>query len=111
MKEDIKILEKLLKEYKNSGRINYFVDLDDLQAIEHLIVRNKELEQNYINPSKTRISYYDKGKGTKVVVEGFVPKSKVRELKENIHYLLDNNGIARGYQIEIDRLFEELLED
>ena len=45
MEEDIKILEELLKEYKGSGRINYFVDLDDLQAIKNLIAKNKELER------------------------------------------------------------------
>lgn len=132
LEEDIKILEG----YLNGDKI-YDTELDN--ALRHLIERNKELERfndmvnrkvhrllddnmkllkedgntdklnyKYIETPKIECEEY---KSESFIEENYIPKSKVRELKENIHYLLDNNGIARGYQIEIDRLFEELLED
>lgn len=60
------------------------------QAISTLIAENKELKeknkkikQEYINPNKARISYFDYKKRTNVVIEGFIPKSKVEEIIHN----------------------------
>ena len=113
MEEDIKKLEKLIqdcKECKFATCEQCEISYTEVKAIQNLIARNKELEKNYINPSKARISYYDTKKGTQVVIEGFVPKSKIKELKEKVHNKLDENGITRGYQIIIDEYFEELLD-
>ena len=88
-----------------------------MQAIEHLIVRNKELEQNYINPSKARFSYYDTDKGKKVVIEGFIPKSKVRERIKELEKCvkhLGNDGIELTYKENAEAQIEalqSLLED
>ena len=55
-----------------------------------------EMKKNYINPSKTRISYYDTKKGTEVVIKGFIPESKI---KEKIEELEDKaKRIAGTYQ-------------
>ena len=40
----------------------------------------------------------------------YIPKSKVKELGEQVHSKLDNNAIIRGYQIIIDEMFSKLLE-
>ena len=45
------------------------------------------------------------------VESNFVEKYKVIKLKGKIHQLLDENGIAKAYQLTIDRYFNELLED
>lgn len=118
MEEDIKILNKLekvfaeLKKDDEEGHSSaYEIQWEDIRAIEHLIAKNKELEQNYINPSKARFTYFDNGKGTKVVIEGFIPKSKVKEkIEEKIEYLkqiIDNgaNGVrfANSKEEEIER--------
>lgn len=82
MEEDIKILEELLQGAKDNGMYNnnkYFY------SIENLIKGYRELKKNYINPSKARISYYDTKKGTEVVIEGFIPKSKVKELHKEYY--------------------------
>ena len=54
-------------------------------AWEDMKEENEELRKNYINPSKARISYYDTKKGTEVVIEGFIPKSKVKELHKEYY--------------------------
>ena len=51
------------------------------KLIEYYEEKIKELE-NYINPSKARISYFDTKKGANVVIEGFIPKQKIEEKLE-----------------------------
>ena len=97
MEKGIKILEefinndfqkdKLERNEKGGFKIGTIYKTTELNpALENLIKRYKELEKenaeiknNYINPSKARISYYDTKKGTEVVIEGFIPKSKIKE--------------------------------
>lgn len=76
MEEDIKQCEDLIRILDKTSETGKSKHTD---CIRNLIARNKELEQNYINPSKARFTYFDNGKGTKVVIEGFISKSKVRE--------------------------------
>ena len=140
MEEDIKILNKLekvfaeLKKDDEEGHSSaYEIQWEDIRAIEHLMARNKELEdkcielsttidalktdnkeleENYINPSKARFTYFDNGKGTKVVIEGFIPKSKVREIKEKIIFTLKKGENVPVWKITIiDKFLQELLED
>lgn len=122
MEEDIEELEKLIKlrKEKCKGKIEFDTCIVGTKAIEHLIARNKELkdkcielsttidalktdnkelEENYINPSKARFTYFDNGKGTKVVIEGFIPKSKVEELRG-----IDNIDLL---QFKIKQLLQE----
>lgn len=77
LKEIIELSEEEIN--NNDKNVSAILDLIDLKELRNLIARNKDLEKNYINPNKARISYFDKGKGTKVVIEGFIPKSKVKE--------------------------------
>lgn len=75
------------------------------QAIENLIKENKELKENYINPSKARISYYDNKNRTQVVIEGFIPKSKV---KEHVEKLAEMKVFSTAITKQIlDELFKE----
>lgn len=41
----------------------------------------------------------------------YISKDKIREIKQSIHNTLDENGITRGYQLKIDKYFDELLEE
>ena len=108
--EDIKMIEDVLKDKDTK----FWIGTQGIQAIEKLIARYKELEKNYINPNKARISYFDKGKGTKVVIEGFIPKSKVQEkiedYTEKSKHPLVNAQSRREYTFGIKAL-KELLEE
>lgn len=122
---DIDILEeKIEKDYKdmmaviNSTSLPLFVEdtIEDMYIlIKTLIAENKELKeknkkikQEYINPNKARISYFDHKKRTNVVIEGFIPKSKVKELieetkNEKLNYSEDEwylEDEIKGYSIE-----------
>ena len=78
----------------NSTSLPLFVEdtIEDMHIlIKTLIAENKELKeenekikQEYINPNKARISYFDYKKRINVVIEGFIPKSKVEELIEEV---------------------------
>lgn len=41
----------------------------------------------------------------------FIPKEKIINLKQEIHNVLDRNGITRAYQIAIDEQFEKILKE
>ena len=95
--------DKFCEIEENLGTVYSYKDLEDLkkaesdtertllrEAISNLIAENKELKeknkkikQEYINPNKARISYFDYKKRTNVVIEGFIPKSKVEEIIHN----------------------------
>ena len=116
MEEDIKILENL-KERKLYFTSSMFqtgwVELGERekQAIENLIARNKDLEKNYINPNKARISYFDKGKGTEVVIEGFIPVSKVQEKIGQIKMSADYDWLFKYDYQDVIKILQELIED
>lgn len=100
---NIEILEYFIKKQKsNKGT---FVPTDfEITALENLIQENKELSWKYEN---AKDMYIIKDNS---INENYIPKSKVKEIKEKIHNLLDNNGITRAYQLEIDKYFEDLEE-
>ena len=76
--------------------------------IELLKPRGKDqLNYKYIECPKVEAEWY---KSESYIKEKYIPKIKVEELKEKIHNLLDNNGITRAYQLEIDKYFEDLEE-
>ena len=97
-----KLKEKIEKDYKdmmaviNSTSLPLFVEdtIEDMHIlIKTLIAENKELKeenekikQEYINPNKARISYFDYKKRINVVIEGFIPKSKVEAKIEQLDY-------------------------
>ena len=74
--------------------------------IENLIRRNQELEAieaDYVRRMKTSNKL--------LLKQGYISKDKIRELKEKIHKTLDENGITRAYQLEIDGYFNKVLEE
>ena len=84
------------KEFTNSEIDNYIKIT--LNYIAELQKENREYEYTIAEMVQTR-------------EDNFIPKYKIKELKEKIHQELDNNGITRAYQITIDKYFDELLED
>ena len=104
IKEDINKLKTYIKEAKEElNMFGYITTLEnDLKRTERLIkayeiLQNKVKElENYINPSKARISYFDTKKGANVVIEGFIPKQKIKDKIEELKYRAD--GIAGTYQ-------------
>lgn len=107
IEEDIKVLKNIEKlrriEFKH-----YVTDREE-QALKNILLyytkqmqTNEELRKkvkelgNYINPSKARISYFDTKKGANVVIEGFIPKQKIKAKIEELKYRAD--GIAGTYQ-------------
>ena len=128
MEKDMDIIEDFLD---RSSYIMHSVTKDDLRelqvymskndyrAIENLIVRNKELEKlaegvekirDLTLPAKTDFIIVMRENYLSYLREDFIPKSKVKELKEKVHRILDYNAVSRGYQLIIDKEFEELLE-
>ena len=104
IKEDINKLKTYIKEAKEElNMFGYITTLEnDLKRTERLIkayeiLQNKVKElENYINPSKARISYFDTKKRANVVIEGFIPKQKIKDKIEELKYRAD--GIAGTYQ-------------
>lgn len=108
IEEDVRILKRYLQNFKCYGEIIKndeiikFIDYKEIKAIENVleayeILQNKIKElENYINPSKARISYFDTKKGANVVIEGFIPKQKIKDKIEQLKYRAD--GIAGTYQ-------------
>lgn len=43
--EDIKILEDIIKQFKNNREIFYNINEKEIKALENLINRNKEIEE------------------------------------------------------------------
>lgn len=117
---DIEILEELINDYRNCGLddfpggvIDFVLNKSQIIALKNLIKENKELkeknkklENEYINPSKIRFSYYDNTKGMEVVLNGFTANSKLKE----IIYPTPENYIPLEIQTsEMYKKLEELL--
>ena len=89
------------------------------EKIEELEKKNKDLCENYCPKykeleEKLKIqteNYNSAYEDINWFCDKYIPKQKIKELKEKIHNTLDNNGITRAYQIKIDEYFEELLEE
>lgn len=92
LEEDIKILEDFvngkieqdkLENYKGGYKMGFFYTKDIQQAIEHLIERNKELEEkmNFVQPFVT----FTHRLVEKILEDNdYIPKSKVREKIEEL---------------------------
>ena len=108
---------------------------DGLQGYEMAIVTAKNLINNLIQENKKMKEKFDviqrkiyrleedniellKPRGKDQLNYKYIECPKVEAewyksesyIKEKIHNLLDNNGITRAYQLEIDKYFEDLEE-
>lgn len=72
MEEDIKVLENIINELKGETHYLLYTNKEKVQAIENLIVRNKELKYWY-DFYKEQLTFDS------------IPKSKVREKIEEIN--------------------------
>lgn len=113
MEDDIKILEEMFfdkEDFEPIGYIETHFTKEQQQAIENLIARNKELENitkqynSYCAEAPENAQYeiviadkrfFDMG----IFEEQFIPKSKVRELRE-----IDNIDLL---QFKIKELLQE----
>ena len=100
MEEDIKILEEFIKYYyaetisrKFVGTLSISVDESDIQALENLIKRYKELYEYYKEQNEVNAK--------------FIPKSKIEEKIKELEPINFNNADDRDYII---RVLQELLE-
>jgi len=120
--EYTKQLESQLKEYDEIKKIfkKYLcfpndTIYDGCCKMQDEIDRYKELQKvlNEKNiPIETLLAEFDRLEDIEDDRDcNYIPKSKVKELKEKVHELLDKNGIARVYQIMIDKYFNRLLEE
>ena len=116
MEEDIKILESYLEDL--DVMIAYDKDEKDInikQAIEHLIARNKELEEkmNFVQPFVSLTNrMVDKILGD----NDYIPKSKAREKIEELDLAIHKNqttySLSKMQEINFARIcLAELLED
>lgn len=109
-----------LKNYKYDNEVKQAIDtvLDYIEELEkenavkesHIKIvsaYNEELEEKLKIQTENYNSAYE---DINWFCDKYIPKQKIKELKEKIHNTLDNNGITRAYQIKIDEYFEELLE-
>ena len=84
MEEDIKILEEIIECYKECFVEDYEMCVDvgmrlrDLEAIQNIIARYKELEE-LLEEKTLRIGFESK--------DNYIPKSKVKEVKHNYELL------------------------
>ena len=117
MEEFIKDYEKLKKhkEFIKDIDTNFFFEFAD-----YMITKNNELEGMLKHVEKFRdqnlsseIEYVIALKSSHMhyLKTDYISKTKVKELKEKVHGLLDYNAVSRGYQLIIDKEFEELLEE
>lgn len=122
--EAIKKLEKLASQKYDEKLLNslhmiteedetYILTIFERQAIETVLNYIKELEKGITRLKDKNKKLSEEIIDVKVnkVTRNFIPKQVIRELKEKIHNTLDVNGITRGYQLEIDNYFDELLKE
>lgn len=115
--KDIKILQNLASRTKPIAEDleTAVCSIDEQLAIRNLIARYKEYEEGK-DLSKKQLIGVEKAieqaltKQLPKELEDYILKSKVKEIKEKIHEILDANGITRGYQLIVDGYFDELLE-
>lgn len=85
MEEDIKILEEFFKRdvefFKNLGERAILQD-NEIQAIENLIKRNKELEEELKHKEQGEL--IKSNLIEKIIEKIYIPKSKVREKIEEL---------------------------
>lgn len=91
--EDIKILEEIIELYRSSNELPYKFNGNIMQAIENLINRNKELEEENrrfkrIDEIVDNMTVEEIDTRIKEDEEKFIPKSKVETKKEEYKKLL-----------------------
>ena len=117
IEEDIERCKELIKDKHKEwiGLTNQKAIGNVLNNYEKIQNEIKEL-RNYINPSKARISYFDTKKGTNVVIEGFIPKQKIKDKIEELRKAYEKMEqssdfiIADTIQPKIE-ILQELLEE
>jgi len=121
MEEDIKILEEIVENYKDYFCENYEIIADmqlrlrDVEAIQNIIARYKELEENlnyrirYCYRLEKELYGENAVELTKLEDKYYIPKSKVKEkIKEWDESIKWANADDRYYAIKI---LKELLEE
>lgn len=113
IEEDIKVLNYLLT-FKGKG-LEYALEKKHIEAIENILQGYEKQKQE---KEKWKELYLEKlDETTDIILDYNKLKEKVKiadkiqELKENIHNILDKNGITRAYQIAIDEQFEKILKE
>lgn len=100
LEDENRKLKVVRSEYAYGYENTYFITKNDLVQID----KNKYLieieEGKFVDLKQV---YLDNKNG--------IPKQKIKELKENIHNIMDKNSITRAYQIVIDEQFKELLQE
>lgn len=110
IENDINRCKELIKDKHKEwiGMTNQKAIENVLNDYEKLQNKIKELE-NYINPSKARISYFDTKKGTNVVIEGFIPKQtikdKIEKLKNELKFIACSKDCNKCFDKEGKALY------
>lgn len=88
MEEDLKVLEEYLSHThcfqciaENGLCPDCYIDIQQIQAIENLIKRNKEVEEK---ANKLGKLYYEVNENCIKYEKDYIPKSKVREIIQDI---------------------------
>ena len=125
LEEDIKVLEEFIKYAKNTLNdfdyerpIEVTIWKTEIQAIENLINRNKELEEENIklDTEIAEVVYWESS-SVEQIKQDYIPKSKVREKIKKIQELIDYNNERKQLSDMVEQLEEqkdllqELLED
>lgn len=113
----IKAIENLIKSYekqkqeKEKYKQLYFDKLDKTTDIvidyDKLLKKVKQLEAKLEFKQWGDLDNLD----FEEYMNQFIPKEKIINLKQEIHNVLDRNGITRAYQIAIDEQFEKILKE
>ena len=110
MEEDIKILEDLFYEdesYEPNGYVEIFLHKEQQQAIQNLINRNKELEENLKQEKMWRISLLKENEDIcNEVNNNYIRKSKVEEVIKKVN---ESNGFSTVNKILIEQVLNSIL--
>lgn len=109
IEDDIKIVAKFNKEnrFRDCGKLNNAID-NLINSYEEHKKENGELREKVKKLEETIADY--QRMYCRTMNDG-ISKQKIKELKENIHNIMDKNSITRAYQIVIDEQFKELLQE
>ena len=117
MEEDIKILEERLNEHHTNIFGNKFLVIyeKDIQAIENLLTRYKQLEEEKERIIREKAEALQEVRKYKAKVKDYIPTSlvedKIKELKSYEEELTDEQGYWGGSDLlEQIKVLQELLE-
>ena len=113
IEEDIERCKELIKD-----RHKEWIGLTNQKAIGNVLNNYEKIQneikelRNYINPSKARISYFDTKKGANVVIEGFIPKQKIKDKIKKLNNEIKNaNEVVAIFKIKEQQALQSLLEE